>query len=77
MAGVDHCSWTTKYTEHRGAISYIFWDNSAQNPESPGVLKTQECDRFKGFTGFNEAQRCQRPSESSKASLGFQRLKDH
>ena len=66
MAGVDHCSQTTKYTEHRGAISYIFWDNSAENLESPGVLKTRECDRFKRFTGFNNLQ---------KGSMTFNRLK--
>ena len=72
--------WRASITAHRSpstrmrcAISWYLWENSAENLESPGASKARECDRFKGFNGFNDLQRHQRLSMAFRGFRAVQR----
>ena len=78
VVGIDHCTQTTKYPEHRRAISWHIWEHSVENPASP-ALSCWEYDRFKGFNGFigfKDLQWLQWPSTVSKRFKGFKGFKE-
>ena len=75
MAGVDHCTRTTKYTEHRGAISYIFGITlhrtqrvrGSRKPESAIDSKgSQASQKLKGVKDLQRAQRLHWGSEAQR-----------
>ena len=77
-AGIDHCTQTTKYPEHRCAFSWHIWEHSVQSPESLalncgstiGSKGSMALQSFNGLQWFQWGSKASRRSKGSKAFKG-------